>query len=131
MIKDPFLICMFSNYASVYNVCVYLWETSFKELQDIVRSKNALALRKKVCDFVQTSPDVARNRVDLQVQVETDAQTWNSYWTEMRIWNTWATGPVLIGTAGMLGININMVETMSSLVCLKSQVLYFQVLQST
>ena len=88
-----------------------LWETSFKELQDIVRSKNALALRKKVCDFVQTSPDVARNRVDLQVQVETEGQTWNSYWKEMRIWKTWATGPVLICTAVMLGININMVET--------------------
>ena len=90
---------------------LFVWDICLKELQDIVRAKNALALRKKVCDFAQTSPDVARNRVDLQVQVEALGTTWSSYWTKMRIWNTWATGPVLICTSVMLGININMVET--------------------
>ena len=100
-------------YDSLWEISVYLYKTLFQELQDIVRSKNALALRRKVCDFVQTSPDVARNRADLQVQVNSQQPptTWNSYWTKMRIWNTWATGPVLICTSVMLGININMVET--------------------
>ena len=90
---------------------LFVWDICLKELQDIVRAKNALALRKKVCDFAQTSPDVARNRVDLQVQIEALGTTWSSYWTKMRIWNTYATGPVLICTSVMLGININMVET--------------------
>ena len=56
-----------------------------KALQEIVKAKNALALRIKVCDFAQTSSEVARNQVDLQVQVEALGTTWSSYWTNMRI----------------------------------------------
>ena len=67
-----------------------------------------------VCDFAQTSVDVAQNRVGLQIELDVLGQTWDSYWAKMRDRNTWAAGPVLICTSVMLGINISMVETAMS-----------------
>ena len=67
-----------------------LLRTDLKELAD---TNDAATLRMRVCNFGLHSPVIQQNKKDLIY--DTDEETWDEYWKNMKKVSKWASGAVL------------------------------------
>ena len=79
------------------------------DLKELVDTNDAATLRMRVCNFELHSPVIQQNKKDLIY--DTDGETWDEYWKNMKKVSEWASGAVLRTAAVYLQMNINLVET--------------------
>ena len=82
------------------------------ELKELADTNDAATLRMRVCNFGLHSPVIQQNKKDLIYN--TDGETWDEYWKNMKKVSKWASGAVLRTTAVFLQMNIKLVETVFS-----------------
>ena len=79
------------------------------DLKELADTNDAATLRMRVCNFGLHSPVIQQNKKDLIY--DTDEETWDEYWKNMKKVSKWASGAVLRTAAVYLQMNINLVET--------------------